>query len=191
MANYINNNDLLNALIEYKKACEEAKREGKEDPPIPNYIGECFIKIGERFCSKPNFSKYSFKEEMIADGYENCIMYFRNFDPEKSTNPFSYFTQIIYFAFLRRIAKEKKQLYVKYKATIQSGILHNNYDDDGESGQMNQTEIYENISEFIENFEETRRKKKQKRTETNLAKFIEDDLDNIITEVIDEDKEAL
>ena len=120
---YINNADFLAALVEYQKSCDIAKKEKKEDPPIPNYLGECFLKIAEHLSRKPNFISYSFRDEMIADGIENCLMYFRNFDPVKSNNPFAYFTQIIYYAFLRRIQKEKKQLYVKYKATEQIGIL--------------------------------------------------------------------
>jgi hypothetical protein len=110
---YVNNVDFLIALVDYHDRCALAKENGKEDPPIPNYIGECFLKIAENFSRNPNFISYSFRDEMICDGIENCIQYFRNFDPDKSKNPFAYFTQIIYFAFLRRIAKEKKQLYVK------------------------------------------------------------------------------
>ena len=91
-------------------------------------------------------------------------MYFRNFDPDKSKNPFAYFTQIIYFAFLRRIMKEKKQLYVKYKATEQFGILdeHEMYEDS--DGNMKPFVLYENISEFIQNFEESKKKKKEGKT---------------------------
>ena len=120
---YVKNADFLAALIDYKKACDNAKEQGLTAPRIPNYVGECFLKIAEHLSRKPNFSMYTFRDEMISDGVENCIMYFRNFDPEKSKNPFSYFTQIIYYAFLRRIIKEKKQLYVKYKATEQFGIF--------------------------------------------------------------------
>ena len=105
---YVNNADFLKALVDYRDACVEAKKSNKEDPQIPNYIGECFYKIADHLSRKPNFISYSFRDEMIADGIENCLMYFRNFDPGKSTNPFPYFTQIIYYAFLRRIQKEKK-----------------------------------------------------------------------------------
>jgi hypothetical protein len=98
---------------------------------------------------------------MIADGIENCLMYFRNFDPDKSKNPFAYFTQIIYFAFLRRIMKEKKQLYIKYKATQQFGILDEGEMYEDAEGNMKQFELYDNISEFIETFEQNREKKKK------------------------------
>ena len=170
---YVNNADFLEALIEYKEKCVIAKEEGKQDPQIPNYIGECFLKIAEHLSRKPNFFSYSFRDEMISDGIENCLMYFRNFDPDKSKNPFAYFTQIIYFAFLRRIMKEKKQLYVKYKATEQFGILDEFEMYEDSDGNIKQFELYENISEFIHNFEEGKRKKKEGKTK-GLEKFIEE-----------------
>jgi len=174
---YVNNADFLTALIEYRDACAQAKTEKKEDPQIPNYIGECFLKIAEHLSRKPNFISYSFRDEMIADGIENCLMYFRNFDPDKSKNPFAYFTQIIYFAFLRRIMKEKKQLYVKYKATEQFGILDEGSLYEDENGNMRQFQLYDNISEFIQTFEENKRKKKEKANK-GIEKFIieEEDL---------------
>lgn len=157
---YINNADFLKALTEYKEACNAAKAANLEEPPIPNYIGECWMKIAEGLSHKPNFINYPHKEDMVGDGIENCLMYFRNFDPSKSKNPFAYFTQIIYYAFIRRITKEKKQLYVKYKSTEQIGILdeHDLLDVDG---NVIQFQLYDNISEFIETFEETKKKKKK------------------------------
>ena len=169
---YVNNADFLTALTEYRSKCDVAKTEGKEDPRIPDYIGECFLKIAEHLSRKPNFVSYSFRDEMIADGIENCLMYFRNFDPAKSKNPFAYFTQIIYFAFLRRIMKENKQLYVKYKATQQFGIFDSGEMYEDAEGNMKQFELYDNISEFIENFEESREKKKKVKVK-GLEKFIE------------------
>jgi hypothetical protein len=174
---YVNNADFLAALIQYKKACDEAKEKNKQDPQIPNYIGECFLKIADHLSRKPNFISYSFRDEMISDGIENCLMYFRNFDPDKSKNPFAYFTQIIYYAFLRRIMKEKKQLYVKYKATEQIGILDEFELLEDEGGNTRQFELYENISEFIHTFEENKRKKKEGKIK-GLEKFI--DVDKIL-----------
>jgi hypothetical protein len=171
---YVNNADFLAALVEYKRACDEAEKTGKTDPQIPNYIGECFLKIAEHLSRKPNFISYSFRDEMISDGIENCLMYFRNFNPDKSKNPFAYFTQIIYYAVLRRIMKEKKQLYVKYKATEQFGILDEGEMYEDAEGNMKQFELYDNISEFIYNFEESKRKKKEGKTK-GLEKFLEDD----------------
>jgi hypothetical protein len=164
--NYINNADFLQALIEYKKKCDEAIALGKPEPIVSNYVGECFLKISEHLARKPNFISYSFKEEMISDGIENCVMYFRNFNPEKSKNPFAYFTQIVYYAFLRRIAREKKQLYLKYKATEQYGVLDEGEMYEDEQGNMRQFEMFENISEYIETYEVKRdeqlKKKKDK-----------------------------
>jgi len=173
---YINNADFLQALIEYREQCDKAKKKKKPEPPIPNYIGECFLKIADHLSRKPNFISYSFRDEMIADGIENCLMYFRNFDPEKSKNPFAYFTQIIYYAFLRRIMKEKKQLYVKYKATEQFGLLDEGELYEDESGNVRQFELYDNISEFIHNFEENKKKKKIKSKDTEPELNIENEL---------------
>jgi len=159
---YINNADFLRALVEYKEKCAVAEKENKTDPPIPNYIGECFLKIADHLSRKPNFASYSFRDEMISDGIENCVMYFRNFNVDKSSNPFAYFTQIIYYAFLRRIQKEKKQMYVKYKATEQFGIFDEfeMYEDD--NGVTRQFQMYDNISEFIHTYEEAKKNKKKK-----------------------------
>ena len=163
---YINNADFLKALIDYRELCETAHKEKKSDPPIPNYIGECFLKIADHLSRKPNFVSYSFRDEMISDGIENCLMYFKNFDPSKSKNPFAYFTQIIYYAFLRRIMKEKKQLYVKYKATENFGILDEFEMFEDSDGNMRQFQLYDNISEFIQTFEENKRNKKRGKIKT-------------------------
>jgi hypothetical protein len=157
---YINNADFLKALIDYKAECKLAKKEKRNSPAIPNYIGECFMKIAEGLSHKPNFINYSYRDEMMSDGIENCLQYFENFDPAKSSNPFAYFTQIVYFAFLRRISKEKKQLYVKYKATEQMGILDEMEMLEFEDGTTKQFELYDNISEFIENYEVAKKTKK-------------------------------
>jgi hypothetical protein len=170
---YVNNADFLKALIDYKAACDTAKTEGKEDPIVPNYIGECFLKIANHLSRKPNFISYSFREEMVCDGIENCIMYFRNFDPTKSSNPFAYFTQIIYFAFLRRIQKEKKQLYVKYKATEQFGLLDEGEMYEDAEGNMKQFVLYDNLSEFIQTYEAKKNEKKKTKLKV-LDKFLEE-----------------
>jgi len=102
---YVNNADFLAALVKYRDECEQAKKNSTQEPKIPDYIGECFLKIAEHLSRKPNFISYTYRDEMISDGVENCLMYFRNFDPAKSKNPFAYFTQIIYKAFLRRIMR--------------------------------------------------------------------------------------
>ncbi len=169
---YINNADFLQALVDYQDGCKEAKKNKTEPPPIPNYIGECFMKIAEGLSHKPNFINYTYRDEMMSDGIENCLMYFSNFDPTKSKNPFAYFTQIIYYAFLRRIQKEKKQLYVKYKATEQMGILDEMELMEFEDGTSRQFELYDNIAEFIENYEEAREKKKEVKKPKGIEKFL-------------------
>ena len=115
MAHYVNNADFLVAISEYRNKVLDAKEKGLPPPQVSNYIGECILKIANHLSYKPNFINYSYREEMISDGIENCLQYINNFDPTKSNNPFAYFTQIIYYAFLRRIAKEKKQSYIKGK----------------------------------------------------------------------------
>ncbi len=112
---YVNNKDFLAALEQYAIDVERAKEKDQPKPQIPRYIGECFLKIANHLSYKPNFVNYMFKDDMICDGIENCVRYIHNFNPEKSKNPFAYFTQIIYYAFLRRIQQEKKQLEIKNK----------------------------------------------------------------------------
>ena len=118
---YVNNKEFLAALIRYQEDIEIAKIRDQPKPQIPRYIGECFLKIANHLSFKPNFVNYMFKEDMISDGIENCVQYIHNFNPEKSRNPFAYFTQIIHYAFLRRIQREKRQLEIKNKIIEKSG----------------------------------------------------------------------
>jgi hypothetical protein len=118
---YVSNKEFHQALVDYKKMVDEAKDKNLPKPKIPNYIGECFLKIANHLSYKPNFVNYMFKDDMICDGIENCVQYIHNFDVTKK-NPFAYFTQVIYYAFLRRIAKEKKQLEIKTKIIERSGF---------------------------------------------------------------------
>lgn len=117
---YVNNKDFYQALVDYNKKIEEAKAQNLPKPRITNYIGDCFLRIANHLAYKPNFVNYMFKDDMICDGIENCVQYIHNFDIER-TNPFAYFTQIVYYAFLRRIAKEKKQLEIKSKIIERCG----------------------------------------------------------------------
>ena len=119
---YVNNKEFLAAMVEFKQMVADAEAEGEPKPRVPNYIGECFLKIANHLSYRPNFINYTYKEEMISDGIENCLQYINNFNPEKSNNPFAYFTQIIYFAFIRRITKEKKQSKIKDKLLKRSNI---------------------------------------------------------------------
>ena len=121
---YVNNKEFLAAMTEYSKDVNRAKRNKQPKPPVTDYIGSCFLKIANHLSYRPNFINYTFRDDMISDGIENCLQYLNNFNPEKSNNPFAYFTQIIYYAFIRRIQKEKKQVIIKQRM-----IAESNYDD--------------------------------------------------------------
>ena len=138
---YVNNKEFLAAIIAYKDQIALAEIQGKPKPVIPRYIGECFLKIANHLSFKPNFVNYMFKDDMVCDGIENCVQYINNFNPEKSSNPFAYFTQIIHYAFLRRIQKEKKQLEIKSKILERSGydeVFTVDGDASGNSSDYNQ-----------------------------------------------------
>ena len=158
---YVDNKEFLQHMIEFKEATTAARDNGESDPRIPDAIGEIFVKIASHLSFKSNFINYAFREDMIADGVENCIQYVHNFDPAKSKNPFAYFTQIIYYAFLRRIQKEKKQLYVRYKSLENSQLDNMTEDDQAVVSSIGITKLYDNMSEFIESYEESMEKKKQ------------------------------
>ena len=144
---YVNNKELLEAMTSYKERVIYAKEHGKPKPRVSNYVGDCFLKIATHLSYKPNFVNYPFREDMICDGIENCLQYIDNFDPEKSSNPFAYFTQIIYYAFLRRIQKEKKQLEIKQKILDHSDAASVMQIDDsgGTAGMSEMNSIKENI----------------------------------------------
>ena len=136
---YVNNKEFLAALIKYQEDIEIARLQDKPKPQIPRYIGECFLKIANHLSFKPNFVNYMFKEDMISDGIENCVQYIHNFNHEKSQNPFAYFTQIIHYAFLRRIQREKRQLEIKNKILERSGfdeVFHGDSDDSSDYNQI-------------------------------------------------------
>ena len=140
---YVNNKEFLAALIKYREDREIAQLQDKPRPVIPRYIGECFLKIANHLSFKPNFVNYMFKEDMISDGIENCVQYIHNFDPEKSKNPFAYFTQIIHYAFLRRIQREKRQLEIKNKILEKSGYSEV-FDDNNQIDGSNYAEYNSN-----------------------------------------------
>jgi hypothetical protein len=158
---YVNNKDFLDAIVAYKGACDLARERGKQIPVIPNYIGECIFHISNRLARRPNFSGYAFKEDMIMDGVENCLKYIEKFDPEKSNNPFAYFTQVIWFAFLQRIAKEKKFLYTKFKSS-QSMLALGDTSVGGNEISMNLIMDADYIDAFIQDFEDKLERDKNK-----------------------------
>jgi len=150
---YVNNKEFLAALIRYREDREIAEIQGKPRPVIPRYIGECFLKIANHLSFKPNFVNYMFKEDMISDGIENCVQYIHNFNPEKSQNPFAYFTQIIHYAFLRRIQREKRQLEIKNKIIERSGyseVFDDNNTLDG-SNYSDYNSIKDNVHSKVRN----------------------------------------
>ena len=119
---YVDNKKFLEAMVIHKDKVNSAKENNRKKPDVTNYIGECFLKIANHLSYRPNFINYTYRDDMISDGIENCLQYMNNFDPAKSTNPFAYFTQIIYYAFIRRIQKEKKQSLVKQKLIANAGV---------------------------------------------------------------------
>ena len=119
---YVDNKKFLEAMVEHRDKCEKAEKQNKKKPEVTNYIGECFLKIANHLSYRPNFINYTFRDDMISDGIENCLQYMNNFNPDKSKNPFAYFTQIIYYAFIRRIQKEKKQIQIKSKLIQNAGV---------------------------------------------------------------------
>ena len=184
---YVDNKKLYAEMVIYLDAVKEAEESDSGRPRVPEYIGECLLKISTRLSTKPNFINYTYRDEMISDGIENCINYIGNFNPEKSTNPFAYFTQIIYYAFLRRIQREKKQLYIKHKSLERSVVFDELATTDGNPEQGDQG-AYININtdymnDFVANFERKEEEKKEARKKkkaeevAGLEKFAKDDED--------------
>jgi len=119
---YVNNKEFYQALVEYKAECKKAKEEGNSRPIVTKYLGDCFLKIATHLSYRPNFCNYQYRDDMISDAVENQLTYIHNFDPDYISpktggkmNPFAYFTQICYYAFIRRIGREKKQMEMKEK----------------------------------------------------------------------------
>ena len=177
---YVDNAKFLEEMIEYKRQYNISINNNKDKPMISEYLGSVFLKIAQRLSFRPNFINYAFKDDMISDGIENCLHYIHNFNPEKSSNPFAYFTQIIYYAFIRRIQKEKKQLYIKYKSMQNYEISpeyveYMDYDDDFKaSGDFKNSDFRVMVDEFVDNFEKSKKKKavKKKSEPTNLELFM-------------------
>ena len=181
---YVDNEKFLEVMTEYRNAYLESKENGEEQKPmIPDYAGECFLKIAERLSHRPNFINYAFREEMVSDGIENCVMYAINFDHEKSSNPFAYFTQITYYAFLRRIEKENKQLYIKYKTMDEFSSLEDNSDMGSTSDASaissgasplssdKRASIYDFIATFEEKKKAKKRVKPEPKKDNNVVSF--------------------
>jgi hypothetical protein len=179
--NYINNKTLFDEMSNYREKVIFAKEAGIPKPQIPTYVGQSLMLIAERLSRKGNFVNYSFRDEMISDGIENCILYIDNFDPAKSNNPFAYFTQIIKFAFIRRIQKEKKQQYIKIKnmqnSYIFSELSEHMKGHESENNGLTNSSFFDNeiTSEFIRSFENSLEKKKKESKKVGIENFIEED----------------
>ena len=124
---YVNNADFSQAVVDYVSTVNEAKETKIEIPKVPDYVAQCFLRIAEGLSHKANFIRYTYREEMVMDAVENCLKAVENYNIDAKTrsgkpNAFAYFTQIIWFAFLRRITKEKKQQEIKEKYMLQSGV---------------------------------------------------------------------
>ena len=159
---YVDNKKFLVAMTEYRALRIKAEEEGKPRPTVTNYIGECYLKIANHLSYRPNFINYTYRDDMISDGIENCLQYMDNFDPEKSKNPFAYFTQIIYYAFIRRIQKEKKQQEVKQKMIANYGIEQMMDSLDGDDTQY-QSQMLDFLQKNVKESDPTEPKKVKKK----------------------------
>ena len=164
---YVDNERFLAEIVEYKKQVLISKEQGTEKPRVSEYIGKCIYLIAENLSHKPRFMNYSFRDELVSDAIENCFLYFDNFNPDKGSNPFAYFTQIIYYAFHRRISKEEKNRYIIYKK-FQESVLDTSDADlmiDHDDQHLISSTMYDNLNEFIKKFEgrEAERKRNVKR----------------------------
>ena len=172
---YVDNKKFLQAMIDWRQTCDEAEEKNQTQPPVTNYIGECFLKIATHLSYRPNFINYTYRDEMISDGIENCLQYVKNFNPEKSKNPFAYFTQIIYYAFLRRIAKEKKQSHVKNKMLEKAEVVSFTTME-GDDRTYNVGHI--DLQNFLPEEDVYKPKKKSTKTKKNLEVFMESDIED-------------
>jgi len=181
MPKFVDNERFYNELSEWKTKFVENKEAGVVDPkpPIPDYVGEAIYLIASRFATKAKW-KNPYTDDMIGDGIEECIRYLDKFDVTKSRNPFSYFTQVVYYAFLRRIGKEKKNLYVRYKLLEKAATSDEFMEKtEGDSQTYGQSEdLYDRfqITNFIEYYENNVKRKprpKQNVTESSVEDFVE------------------
>lgn len=192
---YVNNRDFSNAVVEYVKTVREAQECEDPIPKVPDYVAMSFLKIAEGLSHKGNFIRYTYREEMVMDGVENCLKAIMNYNIEAATrsgnpNAFSYFTQICWYAFLRRIAKEKKQQDIKMKFISQSGVETFLENPNGDSmsqnssagfidmlkGRIDKVKEYDTeVKEYAKKEKEkTKRKRTISPTDSDLSEFLED-----------------
>lgn len=172
---YVSNADFLVAMKQYKEMVFQATEAGKPKPRVPEYIGECLLKIATHLSYKSNFINYTYREDMILDGVENCLQYINNFDPTKSSNPFAYFTQIIYYAFIRKIQKEKKQTYVKNKMIMEMPFEMFELQEQDEGGEYTNQMMDYLRSNNDADYNMPVKKPTKKKPKNSLETFLEED----------------
>ena len=168
---YVDNKLFFAEMQKWKEEIAEQEEVDDLPPMVTEYMGECFYKIATHLSYRPNFINYTYREEMIGDGIENCIRYAKNFNPDKSKNPFAYFTQIIYYAFIRRITKEKKQTSIKQK--IIDNTSTKTYDimegDDDDYANTYMEFLRDNLDE-----KEIPKQTKRKKSKKGIEHFLEE-----------------
>ena len=189
---YVNNANFSQAVVEYVTVLNKARDAGEQLPIVPDYIARCFLKIAEGLSHKSNFIRYTYREEMVMDAVENCLKAIENYNLEAATrtgkpNAFAYFTQISWYAFLRRIAKEKKQQDVKIKYMTQSGveefIIENG---DATSGQVMNAFVsqlkdrIDKVREKDTEFKEFAAKEKKKKLSSRKTNTTDSDLEDFM-----------
>ena len=186
---YVNNSDFSTAVVEYVEKVDNARKTDNDIPKVPDYIAQCFLKIAEGLSHKANFIRYTYREEMVMDAVENCLKAIGNYNLEAATrtgkpNAFAYFTQITWYAFLRRITKEKKQQEIKLKYLTKSGI--DSFIDTGSEATASDTathfvdtlrdriqRVRSTDQEIKEIVKKERKKRKVKIADSDLSEFME------------------
>jgi DNA-directed RNA polymerase specialized sigma subunit len=171
---YVNNKTLYEEMVKYRQNVRQAEAEGKTKPIIPRYIGECLLMICTKLSTKPNFASYTYRDDMVADGVENCIASVDNFDPDKSVNPFAYFTQIAWNAFIRRITKEKKQSYIKHK-NFENSFMMRELEDEMSSHGIKRNEYSEDIIRSFEEKNKLTKTPKKYKVKSGVEKYVSEE----------------
>jgi DNA-directed RNA polymerase specialized sigma24 family protein len=162
---YVENRPLYEALAVWKKDLKRAQRNKLPKPPLPDFVAECMMKMANRLSQKAGFVNYTFREDMVGDALESCLRYIHNFNPDKYKNAFAYITQIIHNAFIRRIQKEQKQLYVKMIIVDNADFAGSYEKQEGDTNSYNNsyvTYLQENKGDVISKFENWKESKKTK-----------------------------
>lgn len=173
---YVDNVRLYDEMVIFINKYRAAVAENKTLPQVPEYVGEAILKIATHLAMRPNFIGYTYRDEMIGDGIENVLTYIHNYNPEKYSNPFAYFTQIIYFAFLRRLDKEKKESYIKHKMMENGALLNMLSEQPANSEEDHHPSVILNsdgrLNDLINKFEKRGKKSTKKK---GVEKFEEAD----------------